>query len=301
MTIDAALLRRMWPRAPEPLLAAVVAQFSRVATKYQLNTPLRLAHFLAQVSHESNGGTITQENMNYRTAQRIAAVWPSRFSAASAQAYVGNPKKLASKVYNGRMGNRSGTEDGYTYRGQGLLQLTGRSSYVELSALVGVDLVTHPEFAFAPQYALEIAAAEFKKLGCLPACDADNLSAVTKRVNGGLIGLDSRRAWLSRWKQALPELPGDPAASEDTDTVPRGAEAPKAVPMPPVSPETGTGSTVGVGAAYEATDQLAQVTTALTPLQDTIHVVQWVLIAVGLITAGLTLYALWHKYRTKGV
>jgi putative chitinase len=105
--IDEATLRRLWPRAPITLVADTAARADAVFAKYNINTPLRVAHFMAQISHESNGGTITEESLNYTHASRIAAVWPSRFTEASAADYVGKPRELANKVYNGRMGTSS--------------------------------------------------------------------------------------------------------------------------------------------------------------------------------------------------
>src|SRR4029077_6203103 len=129
MHIDAATLRRLWPGARQPLVDALATRGGSVFAKYGLTTPLRLAHFLAQISHESGGGTVTAENLSYSSAARIAAVWPRRFTAASAEPYLHHPKWPADKVYNGRMGNAPVSDDGFNYRGRGLLQLTGRDSY----------------------------------------------------------------------------------------------------------------------------------------------------------------------------
>jgi putative chitinase len=297
--LDHAVLKRLWPHAPAALVDAVASHSQQVFTRYGVNTPLRVAHFMAQVSHESSGGTITSENMNYRTAQRIAAVWPTRFTPATAQEFVGNPRKLASKVYNGRMGNRSGTEDGYTFRGRGLLQLTGRAAYADIGKRTGLDLVNNPDQAFAPATALEVAACEFAKLGCLPACDTDSLRAVTKRVNGGYIGLDSRRAWLTRWKQALPDLPGDAGAVEDNEHAPRAADVTPDVPVPPVSTETAAGTSVGSMMGAGVTEKLQEATAQIEPLRETFRWVGYGLAAIALISVLLTLYALWHHNKVK--
>lgn len=223
--LDAATLRRLWPRAPQALVDAMAAHAPAAFAKYGLTTRLRVLHLLAQISHESGGGTITAENLNYSTAARIAAVWPRRFTPASAAPYVHNPKGLADKVYNGRMGNRPGTDDGYNYRGRGLLQITGRDSYQQIGALVGLQLEAQPDLAGSPTYALDIAAAEFKKLGCLTFCDRDNVEAVTRRVNGGYTGLASRKAWLARWKAALPaEAPIVEAAAMEPASLPAPEE-----------------------------------------------------------------------------
>lgn len=218
--LDKDSLVKLWPRAPSDLIDGIVASSPSVFEKYHINTPLRLAHFMAQISHESDGGTITEENMNYTTAARIAAVWPSRFTPESAQAYVRNPRALANKVYNGRMGNAVGTDDGYNYRGRGLLQITGKESYENIGNLTGLDLVNKPDLAYSASTALEVAACEFEKLGCLPACDNDDIRTVTRRVNGGYIGIDSRRAWLAKWKLATPQLPGElPQAAADIASI----------------------------------------------------------------------------------
>lgn len=201
--LDVAVLKHLWPHAATSVVADTAGQSSIVFPKFNLSTPLRVAHFLAQISHESDGGTITEENLNYTTPARIAAVWPSRFSVESAQAYTHNPQKLADKVYNGRMGNRVGTDDGWNFRGRGFLQITGRDSYDRIGRQLGLDLVNNPSLVNAYDQRLKIAVAEFVNLGCLPFCDADDIVNITHHVNGGLIGLPDRRAWFAKWKLAL--------------------------------------------------------------------------------------------------
>jgi putative chitinase len=239
MQVDASTLRRLWPHAPQPLVDAVAARSAAVFEKHAITTPLRAAHFMAQISHESGGGTITEESLTYTHAERIAAVWPTRFTAASAQPYVRNPSKLACAVYDGRMGNGAApSTDGYDYRGRGLLQITGRDSYREIGALCGLPLEDKPELAYAPTTTLEVAAAEFQKLGCLPFCDQDNVKAVTRRVNGGYTGLADRQDWLARWKEIpfggmLEHAVGADRAPEPAETAPAVAE--NAPPPPPPS------------------------------------------------------------------
>jgi putative chitinase len=228
--LDRIALRKMWPKAPQDMIDGVAAASAKVFKKYELNTALRVAHFMAQISHESDGGTIKEENMNYKTAERIAAVWPKRFTVESARPYVHNPQGLANKVYNGRMGNRQGSNDGFNYRGRGLLQLTGREAYDRIGKLVGLDLVTNPQLVAVPANALAIAACEFRELKCLEPADQDDIRIVTLRVNGGYIGIDSRRNWLTRWKLAMPSFPGiTPTTPEgekeiENDQLPRNAD-----------------------------------------------------------------------------
>jgi putative chitinase len=197
------MFARRWPRAPHGLIDAIVAAAPVVLDRYKINTPRRLAHFMAQVSHECGGGTITEENLRY-SAVRMTQVWPSRFRTISAaQPYAYNPKALATKVYNGRMGNRVGTDDGWIYRGRGLIQITGRDGYVQVGKVSGLDLVSNPAMANEPKSALEVAAAfwTWKKLNSV--ADTDSLTAVTRIVNGGTTGLADRQVWLNRWKAEL--------------------------------------------------------------------------------------------------
>ena len=119
---------------------------------------------MARISHESGAGDEVVENMNY-TAGRMMQVWPSRFpSLASAQAYAGNPRALANKVYNGRMGNTPGSDDGWNFRGRGAAQTTGREGYMRLAKATGFDVVNHPELVDDPRYFLECGVADFINL-----------------------------------------------------------------------------------------------------------------------------------------
>lgn len=284
---DRAMLRKLWPGAPDVMIDAIVARLPIVFVKHEINTSLRIAHFMGQISHESGGGTIIEESLNYTTAARIAAVWPSRFTPESAQAYTRNARLLANKVYNGRMGNRIGTDDGYNFRGRGLLQITGRESYQTIGQLCGLDLVGNPSLAHAPENALEVAAAEFVHLGCLPFCDKDDLRGVTKRVNGGYIGLDSRRAWLTKWKLALPGLPGrlpeSPADVSDLDKQkPRAADPDN----PPSTPHGKAGGAIVVtGAAAIAAGHSAGLPA-------------WLLITIG-VAAVISAAAVFLHFKTK--
>lgn len=175
-----------------------------VLGRYAINTTaLRLAHFMAQVLHETGGLLVKVESMNYR-AERIVEVWPSRFpTVAAAEPYAHNPEALANKVYGGRMGNaRLG--EGWRFIGRGLLQLTGRESYERIGERLGLDLANKPDLAYDPRYALDIAASEFVELGALVPADADDLVGVTRKVNGGTVGLANRRIWLAKTKSVWP-------------------------------------------------------------------------------------------------
>lgn len=202
--LTASMLDRRWPRAAHSLIDGIAfAAAAGVLARYEINTPLRLAHFLAQISEETGGGTAIEENLHY-SAERAHQVWPSRFpTAAAAAPYAHNPRLLADNVYGGRMGNRAGTDDGWNYRGRGLIQLTGKELYREIGAICGLDLVGHPELASDPSHCLEVAAAYWKKAGVNAFADRDDLRGETQRVNGGLINLAARQGWLTAWKHEL--------------------------------------------------------------------------------------------------
>lgn len=164
--------------------------------------PRRLAHFLAQVCHETGGLRILVENLNYR-AERLRQVWPSRFpTIAIAQRFAHNPRAIANKVYGGRMGNIN-PDDGWTYRGRGLLQITGRDHYARNGRALGIPLEDRPELAIAAEHALAVALETWRWKGCDGPADADDVVEVTRRINGGTIGLVDRRAWLVKAKTLL--------------------------------------------------------------------------------------------------
>lgn len=198
-----AMLDRRWPRAPHSLVDGIMASADAVLAKYDIVTPRELAHFLAQCSEESQAGAATEENLHY-SAARLREVWPRRFPSIRAAApFAHNPRLLADRVYNGRMGNAAGSDDGWNFRGRGLIQITGRSNYEALAKVTGVDLVGHPELASAPHSALEVAGGFWKRAGANGLASRDDIVAVTRAVNGGLTGLAEREAWLKTWKHEL--------------------------------------------------------------------------------------------------
>ncbi len=174
---------------------AVIVQIPTVMEKFQINTPLRLAHFLAQCGHESGGFKATQENLNY-SADGLKKIFPKYFPGNIAESYARNPEKIASKVYGGRMGNGGEeTKEGYKFRGRGYIQLTGKENYTSFAKSIGEDTVVNPDLV-ATKYALASAAWFFSKNGLNAIADKGandaTVTAVTKRVNGGIIGLPDR-------------------------------------------------------------------------------------------------------------
>ena len=174
----------------------VIDSIPEVASKFGINTPLRVAHFLAQCGHESGGFRLTQENLNY-SAKGLMGIFKKYFpTEAIANQYARNPQKIANKVYSNRMGN--GTEasgDGYKFRGRGYIQLTGRDNYTAFGKSIGVDIPNNPD-SVASTYALASAAWFFSKNGLHKIADEGAsdvvVTKITKRVNGGTIGLPDR-------------------------------------------------------------------------------------------------------------
>lgn len=174
----------------------ILAMIPDTAAKFDINTPLRLAHFLAQCSHESIHFTATEENLNY-SAKGLLTIFKKYFpTQALANAYARNPRKIASRVYGNRMGNGpEGSGEGYKYRGRGYIQLTGKDNYTSFGDAIGEDLVNDPD-RVATEFPLLSAAWFFKRGGLEKLADTGYNNAVvtniTKRVNGGTIGLADR-------------------------------------------------------------------------------------------------------------
>ncbi len=175
---------------------AVIAQIPDTASKFQINTPLRLAHFLAQCGHESGGFRATQENLNY-SAKGLNGIFKKYFpTEAAAAPYARQPIKIASKVYGGRMGNGpESTQEGYKFRGRGYIQLTGKENYTAFGKAINEDILSNPD-KVASSYALLSAAWFFNKNGLHKMADEGAtdtvVTKITKRVNGGTIGLADR-------------------------------------------------------------------------------------------------------------
>jgi putative chitinase len=175
---------------------AVIAAIPDTARLFNITTPLRLAHFLAQCGHESGGFKATQENLNY-SAKGLRGIFKKYFPTdALAAAYQRNPQKIANRVYASRMGNGpEASGDGFKFRGRGYIQLTGKENYTRFDATVPENIVANPDLV-ATKYALASAAFFFNSNKLWAICDkgADTatVTAVTKRVNGGTIGLADR-------------------------------------------------------------------------------------------------------------
>lgn len=175
---------------------AVIAQIPGVMEKFAINTPLRLAHFLAQCGHESGGFKVVNENLNYG-AKGLRGIFGKYFPTdEKALLFERKPEKIANVVYASRMGNGDeASGEGYKFRGRGYIQLTGKANYTEFGKSINEDMTATPDLV-ATKYPLLSAAWFFSKNGLNALADKGNdvatVTAVTKRVNGGTIGLDDR-------------------------------------------------------------------------------------------------------------
>ena len=183
---------------PQP----VINEIQSVIDKFQINTTLRLSHFLAQCSHESGGFKVLNENLNY-SADGLKKIFGKYFpNDELANLYARNPEKIASKVYSNRMGNSDeASKEGYKFRGRGYIQLTGKSNYILFGKSINEDMTTNPDLV-STKYPLLSAAWFFNKNGLNEISDKgpsnDIITSITKKINGGTIGLDDRIAQFNK-------------------------------------------------------------------------------------------------------
>lgn len=216
MTPNSPLLVAARVKDPAKWLDAVV----EACVRFQINTPKRVAAFLAQTAHESGGYTMLEENLNY-SADTMAVVWPNRFAEMGpdkkpikengknkpnkfALALHRKPEMIANVVYSNRMGNGTiESGEGWKYRGRGLKQLTGKDNYTRCGQSLGVDLVSQPELLLTPEYAALSAGWFWNSNRLSEFADSDDFVGMTKKINGGTIGLADREA---RYKAVLQSM-----------------------------------------------------------------------------------------------
>ena len=174
---------------------SVIAQIPETAKKFNITNNLRLAHFLAQCGHESGGFKAVSENLNY-SADGLKKIFGKYFPGNLNESYARQPEKIAARVYASRMGNGDETtKEGFKFRGRGYIQLTGKSNYTNFTKFIGEDCVSNPDLV-ATKYPLASAAFFFDSNKLWAICDKGSddvtVTSVTKRVNGGTIGLPDR-------------------------------------------------------------------------------------------------------------
>lgn len=188
--------------------AAIAASFagpmSAAMVEFGISAPTAQAMFIAQFGHETAGYSRTVEGLSY-SAEALIRTWPSRFPTIdAARPYERAPERLANYVYAGRMGNGDeASGDGWRYRGRGVPMLTGRSNYAAAGPALGVDLVGLPDLLLQPSIGARCAGWFWRTRGCNASAEAGDVEKVTRLINGGLIGLDDRRA---RWLRAQAAL-----------------------------------------------------------------------------------------------
>jgi putative chitinase len=185
---------------------SVIAQIPDTAAKFNITNTLRLAHFLAQCGHESGGFKAVSENLNY-SADGLKKIFPKYFPGVLNESYARNPEKIANKVYSSRMGNGDeASGDGFKFRGRGYIQLTGKSNYTAFDKMVDDNILANPDLV-ATKYPLMSAAFFFDSnklwLICDKGADEATVTSVTKRVNGGTIGLQDRLKHFKEYYELL--------------------------------------------------------------------------------------------------
>jgi putative chitinase len=199
--------------------------------KHEITTPLRLAHFLAQALHETDGFTVLRENMNYSESRLIEIFGVNRHSAAvtkdEAVSLAHHPEAIAERVYglgNPRKARELGNTkpgDGFRYRGNGVLQTTGRGNHRRMGSACGVDFEDNPDLVTAPEHALKPALQEWTDNNLNAFADLNDIRTITRRINGGFIGMEGRDAWFRKlWQLVKPDSePREPweESKEDDD------------------------------------------------------------------------------------
>lgn len=318
-----AALARLWPRAPREKVAAVAAVAEHVFREQGVDTPLARAHCMAQISHENGGGTLVRENMSYSTPERIVEIFgvghhSAAVTPAEAARLVRDPQALAERVYG--LGNPTKAKelgntqpgDGFRYRGNGDLGLTGRGAHARIGAMTGHDLEDDPEQLQDPATSMRVAVTEFVALGCLAPAAADDAVGVRRLVNGGskrvpvakLNGLAECQVWLRKWKEALegieepakrpraaPQEQGKPLAQS---TIFRGGVAGTVLAGIEAAREASQTATEVATAAKEAADNASAIGTVLQPLLASASL-PWLALAV--IVAGICVFVAVERRR----
>jgi len=177
--------------------------------RFGISRPQQIAAFIGQCSHECANFRVLEENLNYRaeTLLRLFPRTPRRawgFTPEEAQEYAKQPKKIANRIYSGRMGNRDeASGDGYRFRGRGCIQLTGHANYYHAGQALGVDLVMEPDLVSQPRYAALTAGYFWSTHDCNRLAEAGDWVGLTKKINGGTIGIEDRKKHI---KEALAVL-----------------------------------------------------------------------------------------------
>lgn len=277
MRIEEETLRHLWPKAPADKIAIIARISEREFTKHTITDWNDVVHLMANISTENGAGTIVRESGNYR-AERIVEVFGAGKSSAKvtpseATRLAHNGKALFERVYNDaqrspkltkELGNKL-PGDGYKFRGNGDLQLTGRASHERIGRMTGhPELVDNPDLLKDYELSFVVAVAEFAALGCI-GLYKKGTPAVRRRINGGTNGLKDCEVWVRRWSEALPQV-------ESPTIVPRGADTCSAENKP-LSDSTIIKGSIGGGLATAGTiaSQIGGAAGTVTDTASTVH------------------------------
>ena len=206
MRVERSDLLKLCPSYPSDRLEDDLRVLNEWAPKFGITTPLRMAHFIAQMAFESKQFKGLEENMNY-SADRLLVVFKKYFPTRKlAEQYAHKPEKIASRVYANRMGNgNEASKDGWKFRGRGYIQLTGRRNYpaYEKSGYCNGKLTDHPEWLCNSPGRMKSAMWYWMKSGCNELADKDNIAAITQRINNGMNGYADRQYFLRRMKRIM--------------------------------------------------------------------------------------------------
>ena len=173
-------------------------KYKSLFEKYKLNTPLRIAHFMAQIEHESGLKPIS-ENLNY-SKYGLLRTFKKYFGDLSAQIYANKPEKIANRVYANRMGNgNEASGEGWKYRGRGFIQITGKENYFRLANDTDIDCLKNPDLLLEEPNAMLSALWFWNLKGLNKFADKNDIVGITKRINGGINGLEHRKELLKKY------------------------------------------------------------------------------------------------------
>ncbi|MCX6783302.1 MAG: glycoside hydrolase family 19 protein [Candidatus Levybacteria bacterium] len=183
---------------------------------YGIQTAMRKSAFLAQIAHESGGFRAVEENLNY-SSDRMLVVFPKYFNKNESLDYHRNPQRIANRVYANRMGNgNEASGDGWRYRGRGLIQLTGKNNYQKFSDFCGVDVIINPDYLTTPMGAMYSAIWFWDVNGCNTFADKGDIVGLTKKINGGINGLDHRKQLYDKFLPLMNEFINNLSIGDDT-------------------------------------------------------------------------------------
>lgn len=192
MMLSESTILEITKKAKPEFQQAMLDNMNQLLDMYEINTSLRIAHFLAQALHESGEFSINVENLNY-SSQGLLRIFSKYFNSEEAMIYARKPQAIANRVYSNRMGNGSeNSNDGWNYRGRGIFQLTGKANYKKYGDILGIDLISNPDAACDPIISFQVACEYWKANKLNMYADIDDIYTITRKINGGLNGIEDR-------------------------------------------------------------------------------------------------------------